>query len=301
VMDADSQKVITIPVQGWPGWLPDGRLAVSYLSNEGPQDKSMAHVVNVETGEDVAITGTYHTWSSDGRQVAYWSSSTIWIADANGRNARQVAEGGWAVWSPDSKQLAFWGVRFEPVGKYNTRTSMTEIQVVDLASGTVRTLARKDDWLPPADNSSQESEMGSLAWSPDGSLLAVGIQRQKEAWLFVLSADTGAVRARQSGILFPFPLPFIRSWSPDSRYVIFGVMSDSSAEIESFQLGILDVSTSQSVMLPSIGHWDWSPDGKWLAAAQMYGEGGVWLVTPDLTSMRQLAVGMSCINVAWKP
>jgi len=91
VMDADGQKVITIPVQGWPGWLPDGRLVVSNLFDEGPQDKRVAHVVNVETGEDIVITGTYHTWSPDGTQVAYYAGPTltIWMANTDGSNARK--------------------------------------------------------------------------------------------------------------------------------------------------------------------------------------------------------------------
>jgi Tol biopolymer transport system component len=301
VMDADSQRVITLPVQGWPGWLPDGRLSVSNLFDEGPQDKRVAHVVNVETHEDVIITGTVHTWSPDGTQVAYRAgpTSTLWVADADGRNPRQIAEGGLPWWSPDGKQLAFWSGHDEPVGKYDSRTSLTEIQIVDVASGMVRTLARKDDLLLSVDNPSQENEWGSLAWSPNGLLLAVVLQRQNEGYLFVLNAVTGAVHAREHGILFPLSVPFIQPWSPDSRYLVFWNVPLSTAHAG--ELEVLDVNAGRSVALPSYGMWDWSPDGRWLAAAQIEGETGVWLLTPDRAYMRPLAEGLKCLSVAWRP
>ena len=303
VMDADSQKVITVPVQGWPGWLPDGRLIVSDLFDEGPQDKRVAHVVKVETGEDVAITGTYHTWSPDGAQVAYHAgpTSTLWVADADGRNPWQIADSIFPAWSPDSRHLAFWsGLRLEPADGY-TRTSATVLRIVDVASGKAKTLARMDELLPPVEDPGQGGEIGGLAWSPDGLLLAVGIQRRREALLFVLSAETGTVRVRERGTLFPLPVPFIRSWSPDSRYLIFWIMPESSSPENAGELQVLDVYTGRSVALPSYGLWDWSPDGKWLAAAQLMGEEGVWLLTPDRAYMRPLAEGMKCISVAWRP
>jgi Tol biopolymer transport system component len=102
-------------------------------------------------------------------------------------------------------------------------------------------------------------------------------------------------------MLFPLPVPFIRSWSPDSRYLIFWTMSESSSQENPGELRILDVYAGRSVALPSYGLWDWSPDGKWLAAAQIEGETGVWLVTPDRAYMRPLAEGMNCIGVAWRP
>jgi len=303
VMDADSQKVITVPVQGWPGWLPGGRLVVSNLFDEDPQDKRVAHVVNVETREDVIITGTFHTWSPDGAQVAYHvgPTSTLWVADADGRNPRQIADSILPAWSPDSRHLAFWSdLRLEPADGY-TRTVATELRIMDVASGEAKTLARMDELLPPVEGSGQEGEIGGLAWSPDGLLLAVGIQRRREAFLFVLSAETGTVRARERGTLFPLPVPSIRSWSPDSRYLIFWTMPESSSQENPGELKILDVYAGRSVALPSYGLWDWSPDGKWLAAAQIEGEAGVWLVTLDLTSTRQLFEGMNCISVAWRP
>ena len=78
-------------------------------------------------------------------------------------------------------------------------------------------------------------------------------------------------------------------------------MPESSSQEEQGELEILDVYTGRSVALPSYGLWDWSPDGKWLAAAQIEGETGVWLVTPDRAYMRPLAEGMNCISVAWRP
>jgi len=303
LMDVDSQRVITIPVQGWPGWLPDGRLVVSNLFDEGPQDKRVAHVVNVETREDVIITGTFHTWSPDGTQVAYHAgpTSTLWLADADGRNPRQIAGSVLPAWSPDSKHLAFWsGLRFEPPGGY-TRTVATELRVMDVESGAVKTLARKDELLPPDEEPGQELDLGGLAWSPDGSSLAVGIQRQTETFVVVLSAETGTVRARGRGILFPLPVPFIRPWSPDSRYLVFLNMPQSVAQANAGELEILDVAAGRSVTLPSYGLWDWSPDGKWLAAAQIEGDTGVWLITPDRAYMRPLAEGMKCFSVAWRP
>jgi hypothetical protein len=56
---------------------------------------------------------------------------------------------------------------------------------------------------------------------------------------------------------------------------------------------------SQAEQLPAVEPSHSLPDGKWLA--QTYGEGGVWLGTPDRSSVRQLVEGMNCISVAWRP
>jgi Tol biopolymer transport system component len=306
IMDWDTERVMTVPVQGFPSWLPNqpgavsGRLTVADFFSDSPADKRVAHVVDPNTGLDIAITGTYHVWSPDGMQLAYsQADDIIRIADANGFQARQTVQGLAPTWSPDGKRLAYWSSRrLEKMGEY-TRTVAADVQVLDVESGAVATLARWDELLPPSQATGQDQGPSGLAWSPDGLSLAVGIAQRNNPPVFILDANTGEVRIRQVGQLVP--LPFLRVWSPDSRYLILWVTSNSPSEDNRGELDALDMNTGQTRPLSSAGLWDWSPDGQWLAVAQLSEDKGVWLVTPDLSSIRQLAERMNCVSVAWRP
>ena len=58
-----------------------------------------------------AVQASEARWSPDGRRVAYISTGQLWIADANGVNARQLSTvnggAGGVVWSPTGDRIAF--------------------------------------------------------------------------------------------------------------------------------------------------------------------------------------------------
>jgi len=180
------------------------------------------------------------------------------------------------------------------------RTFATEIQVLDVSSGAVLTLARMSDLLPSTNT--QDLQFGGLSWSPDGSLIAVAaeMQNQNRQAVILLSADTGTVRSRQTGTLMLFPFLMRRSWSPDGRYLLYWVLPVSQGQDEMGELRVWDTRTDQVVTLPAVGLWDWSPDGKWLAIAPQ-SEGGVLLAAPDLSSVGWLHEELTCVTVAWQP
>ena len=165
------------------------------------------------------------------------------------------------------------------------------------SNGAVTTLARLDELLPSVSN--QDLAFGGLAWSPNGSLIAVATEALDHQTLIILSADTGAVRGQQAGTFIPMPFLISRSWSPDGRYLLYWVQPVSQTQNEMGELRILDTRTDQVVALPGVGLWDWSPDGKWLAMAIQ--NEAMLLAAPDFASIRWLNEGMDCITVAWRP
>jgi hypothetical protein len=297
VMDADTRRQRTVAgatrLRGAPlvGWLPDGRLQIS--------DGDEAHLVDLDTGTHVVITGTRQIWSPDGTRLVNLTTPypipTIWVADANGRDARQVASGYEPVWSPDGGRLAFFGgFPTDPFDLEGGQFHAREIQIIDLGSDSVTTLVRGEDlirWL--TNDEDQVGLMSNLAWSPDGSLLTVAISWSNGSGILVVSAETGVVRAHWQ---WPWTRAWFPnwSWSSDSRHLAMWVAPDSSPQ---GMAGILDVQTGGFVTLPGRG-FGWSPDGKWLALTQE--PSGLLLVAPGLAGVRWLDTP-SCFNVAWRP
>ena len=301
VMDADTQQYQTVAMDSAIntfGWRPDGSLWIGALQ----ADALKSYEVNLETGEDKAIAGANHAWSLDGKRMAYLDYTQvvgnlpagrfnpgIWLADADGSNAQQVASGLAPAWSPDGKRLAFLTefranvVPMSPAG---------EIRTVDVATGAVSTLTSSRDLSSLMDNPTNVRWLGNLTWSPDGSLLAVSVNQSSGATLFALDASTGEVRAQWRGMSANW---MSIAWSADSRYIGFWIAPTLSGDVSA--VGALDAATNRAVTLPG-RDFDWSPDGKWLAVTQE--TDSVFLVVPDLSAMRWLDTP-NCSTVAWRP
>jgi len=121
----------------WLSWSPDGSklLAVKGTGREIWQNKSLV-VCDVKTGENIDLPQRPNTvsldpdWSPDGKHIAYveaverkddlsdaeevtsWEQTRIlWVADADGKNARQINEAGTGInrplWSRDGSHIIY--------------------------------------------------------------------------------------------------------------------------------------------------------------------------------------------------
>ena len=136
-----------------PRWSPDGtKLLFARLNETGSQDLWLTPAMPGPVRRLVTHASS-PAWSADGRQIAYSSGTTIWIADADGRNPRQVSQlepqpifHDQPALSHDGKFLAFIRRRLGPRG---------ELVHMDLGTGVTRSLTT-DDTLAL-----------SPVWSPD--------------------------------------------------------------------------------------------------------------------------------------
>lgn len=101
---------------------------------------------------DAAVNGSYPAYSADGRMVAYTSEGAIWVAEADGDNARQVvaANAYDAAWSPSGREIAYTRVDYD---------DYPYMEIVNLDTGATRYLTQGE----------------SPSWSPDGRLIAYSL------------------------------------------------------------------------------------------------------------------------------
>lgn len=140
-----------------PAISPDGRL-VAYAG--GVPGSLRLFVRQVEGGRPVAITangpaGDHRRprWSPDGTRLLFQSERAIWTVPALGGSTRIVIEAprdprldaAYPTWSPNGQELAW--------------VSDGALRIRALDGGASRVIA-------------QHEELHSLAWSPDGSLIA---------------------------------------------------------------------------------------------------------------------------------
>lgn len=157
------------------------------------QDDQTLYSINPSGGKvrHAPVDGGYIAYSADGRSVAY-SDGTLWVADADGGNARQlVASNAYdPAWSPDGRRIVY------------TRTSDEDypyLEIFDLATGTSKFLVSG----------------GKPSWSPDGKLIVFG------------TPNDGAlcfIRPDGSGERCPAAASKLRArdadWSPGGRAIV---------------------------------------------------------------------------------
>ena len=165
------------------------------MDGSGPSAGHRTHLfsVDVNTGEQVQVTrGDFNVkqarWSPDGQCLAFVRTregrqrhlADLWLADADGRHARQATTQLSAItgpeWSPDSRRLVFGG---NPVAG----DSIDRPYVFDIESAELSLLA--DDI---------HLEGSRFAWHPDGRRIATLVVRKGMHEIAVLDARGGEVR-----------------------------------------------------------------------------------------------------------
>ncbi len=149
-------------------------------------------------------------WSPDGTHIAFESyrdgQSEIYVMDASGAHQTRVT---WdagpdinPTWSLDGLQIAF----------SSGRTGGYRIWVMQADGSQLRQLTTQPYSLYPA-------------WSPDGQQLAYSCDSNNDGWLeaWKINADgTSATQVYSAQYYYPYTKDiWVRSWSPDGKYVAF--------------------------------------------------------------------------------
>jgi len=171
------------------------------LDGSGPQvgGRTLLLQVDVQSGEEhVLVEGDFDVaeaqWSPDGRHLAFVRSRggrerhllDLWLADANGRNARQVtrtlASIAGLAWSPDGTTLAMGGSGTEG-------DSMSHLWLLDVPDGALR-----------CPDEEMQLEGNRIVWHPDGRRLATIVAHRGLQEVVVVDVGSGASRRVDSGL-----------------------------------------------------------------------------------------------------
>ncbi|UCC96476.1 MAG: protein kinase [Phycisphaerales bacterium] len=311
-------------------WSPDGRLIACY----SPDDPFNVTLWNLETEEPWLVLRGHKqhigamAWSPDGRRLATGAGDgVVMLWDATtGRSLGSFDEPPEKslrlVWSPDGRRIA--------VGGRRRSTAELVIRLWDTVSGRILSPPKtKDDkesqylqvdlaWTPDGDaltfidretimiwdvGSRQVSQLSpsratTLAWSPDGKVLASGNQEGDVQFLDATSGEN-----THSHVSFCFGSINQVRFSPDGRFL-------ATATAENGTVFLWDAHTWQPLYKrqicwsPSLGDivMSWSPDSSSLAVGGMCQNFIAFLDVGSATISDRIFVEQpqsSCI--AWSP
>ncbi len=273
VMDRDGSHVRhVVHVEGYaslgsPRWSHDGtRLVFDGRNADSPQSHFF-DVASDGTGLRDVGPGADADWSPDDKQFAFAASGSdslklgLFVQNVDGRGKQYLAAGAAPRWAPDGSSIAF-----QPAG----------LKILDLADASTRDVL-------PLDKKIKGIRSG-FDWSPDGSQLAVVLERDDQSREIAIVDATGmGIRTRWTG-----PADGV-AWSPDGKTLAAAIRGQESGE---HRIYILSADGEDPpVEIPNQAGDNlapaWSPDGKQLAFASSRRDID-WRTTPLATGQAKL-------------
>ncbi|MGD9099358.1 MAG: hypothetical protein PVF45_02680 [Anaerolineae bacterium] len=312
------------------GWSPDGQQVICYIFREATGAQGEFESIDVETGEIRQLPGP-STWSPDGQRLIYGVESpdtpgggTLWLADANWENARQIVEQvdiwRW-TWSPDSSQLALSLVHGDPtqntIALYDLATVSTTplVTTADLTEALL--VATRDESTNRYKNFiTDDADSDDLAdklfqnlmatgWSADGQRLVVQAKVTPRRGELSTTAPTVVAVAPLDGslprvLVYSDESPYgSAAWSPTQpEQLIFKWWAAAPYSSDAGMAYLFDLNAGPIYTATHNSNAAWSPDGAWAAFA---GQGPVTIVDQNGDARFTLERGGACSDVAWNP
>ncbi len=190
----------------------------------------------------------------------------LWVMDADGSDQRRLSSEGAPpvyspTWSPDGNEIA--------------HLAGSELRVVTVSTGATRIVATE---IPSMD----------IAWSPDGSWIAIATYSGTPRGLFLVRPDGSALHHVGPDLQASHP-----EWSPDGLRVAVTLAVGPGLP---FQVAVIDPLGSHQIVASdaSFTRTTWAPDGSRLAYTDVGGRLGIIALggtTTKITSGEEFAFG----------
>jgi Tol biopolymer transport system component len=257
----------------WQSWSPDGSRIVFERSVRSRGSDVFGVTADGTSLRRLTRTATSHqpAWSPDGRTIAYYDSTGVFVMNADGTGKRLLTDQAGAgsparspTWSPDARRIAF-------------ASSVGGIFVVNADGSGERRLTSGRSFACPA-------------WSPDGRWIAfVSLPPLGYDSIYVVDEAGGPERRltrhayTESGF----------AWSPDSRRIVYA--REKRGGVYTIDVdGTGDRRLTRNPLRQdfSADGFGYSPDRRRIAyASGRTGQGDIYLMNAGGGNQRQLTHG----------